>query len=776
MKKIVFFISFVTFNVLLFSQNNIDVKNYSINLDFTEMSNQQISGFTDIKIQCISQVTFTEFQLDLLKLNVDSVLIYNESANFLPLKTTFTYNDTILTVSIPSTFPYTPDFNVIIYYYGQPIQGTGNFGGFYFSGNYAFNMGVSLNDIPHNFGKVWFPCNDNFTDRATYNFNITTNANYFAACNGELLDTIENQDGTLTYQWRLNEEIPTYLASVAVSNFNLYSDNYQSINGNNIPINIYAVNTNNVAGSFVNLKSALSIFEDKFGEYRWNKVGYVVVPFNAGAMEHATNIAIGTTIVNGKTTYEDVFYHELAHLWFGDLITCRTAEDMWINEGLASYCETIFREFHYGKENGKNFRRSSHYSVVKDLSYDEGGFRPISPMPQDMTYSSHVYEKGASVAHALRGYLGDDLFFPAIKQFIADNAFSDVSSEDLRDFLTTFSGIDMTDFFNDWVFTGGFVHYSIDSVVSQTTMIPEDRIMTVYLHQKLRGRDSFANFNRVELTFMDANYDTINKIMEFDGEFGEQTFNFNGFYPIKVFCDFNERLSDATFDTYKFVKTSGTISLPNTALTVTAISVPTNDSAFIRVTHNLVEPDDFKAQIPGLFLIKSRYWLVEGIFPDGFTSNANFTYNNASSSHLDADYITNAIDSMVLLYRPNAASDWQIESANLNKTKKTFSVDSLKLGEYCFGIKDWQHYMPVENNYKTEKNIIIYPNPTTGQLTIRNYELEIDNFNCEIYDIIGHCVAQFSIINSPFSIDISHLQAGIYYLKIGNETVKIIKN
>ena len=83
------------------------------------------------------------------------------------------------------------------------------------------------------------------------------------------------------------------------------------------------------------------------------------------------------------------------------------------------------------------------------------------PMALDLTYSSTVYEKGASVAHALRGYLGDDVFFPAITEFLAQNAYQSVSSYDFRDFLTNYTGIDMTGFFQDWVFTGGFVHYSI---------------------------------------------------------------------------------------------------------------------------------------------------------------------------------------------------------------------------------------------------------------------------------------------------------------------------
>src|ERR1700747_1117469 len=80
--------------------------------------------------------------------------------------------------------------------------------------------------------------------------------------------------------------------------------------------------------SFVHLQDALSIFENYFGKFHWDKVGYSLVPFNSGSMEHATNIASPLFASNGTTAYETLFYHELSHHWFGDLVTCRTEEDM----------------------------------------------------------------------------------------------------------------------------------------------------------------------------------------------------------------------------------------------------------------------------------------------------------------------------------------------------------------------------------------------------------------------------------------------------------------
>ncbi|MDR2836918.1 MAG: T9SS type A sorting domain-containing protein [Bacteroidales bacterium] len=745
---------------LFFAQianNKIDVKEYIITLDFTNMQNELIRGNTNILLSP-TENNLSNFGLELLHLQIDSITLNGNMANF-------SYNDTILNFQLSENFNIGDEMSVFVYYHGHPIRGEGNFGGFYFSGNYAFNMGVSLNDIPHNFGKVWFPCNDNFTDRAKYHFFITTTSTNTAVCNGELLNTFET-DTSKTYEWQLNEEIPTYLASVAVSNFSCYTSEYEGIM-RNIPINIYKTNISNVAGTFVNLNSAISIFENLFGEYRWNRVGYVAVPFNAGAMEHATNIAIGNDYVTGTTTYETVFYHELAHHWFGDLITCSSAEDMWINEGISSYCETLFTEFHYGKNAGKNYRRSSHLKVIKNLSFIDGAFLPISPMPVNLTYSNTIYDKGASVAHALRGYLGDTLFFGGMKEFLSQNAFKDITSYDLRDFLSTYSGINLTNFFNDWVFTGGFVHYAIDSVTPQMN-ISEIASYKVNIRQKLRGRELFANSNRVELTFMDAGMNTQTRIMEFDGEYGEEIFNFTGFFPILVLCDLNEKLSDATTDCYNIIHSTGNVSFPNTYTSnVNVTNINSTDSAFLRITHNLVPPDDFKSPVSDLVLIKSRYWLIEGLFPNNFKTSAFFTYNTSSSEHLDYGFINNSLDSLVLLYRANKSENWTIEPAVHSSSLKRFMVDSLKIGEYALGIYDWNNF--IHNSlYENNDKILIFPNPANNEVNI--IYKESANYYVEIIDSASKIISLTNSINTTCRINTEKLKNGVYFIKITDKT------
>lgn len=738
----------LTLSLISFAQNNLfDVKEYKISLDFTQMSSNIISGNTIISVSTLSDYN-NVLNFDLFGLTVDSV-IYN-GVNY-----PYLYNNKVIEISTQG-INANENFNVTVYYHGQPLMGGNSFGGFYFNSGYAFNMGVSLYDIPHNYGKVWFPCVDNFTDKAKYHFFITTNPDNTAVCNGELLsiDTLENDNKI--FEWLLNEEIPTYLASVAVANFQIYEDVYHGIN-RDIPISIYAVNISNVASSFENLKSALAIFEEKFGEYKWERVGYVVVPFNSGAMEHATNIAVGTGFVNGTISYEDLFYHELAHHWFGDLITCSSAEDMWINEGISTYCETIFREFFYGKDNAKLYRRNAHFSVIKDLRYEDGDFLPISPMPLDLTYSSTVYDKGAEVTHALRSYLGDSLFFYSLKKILENNQFKNFSSEELRDSLSYHSNMDLTDFFQDWVFTGGFVHYEIDSV-----QFLNSSSCKVFVRQKLKGRTSFANFNRVELTFMDSAFNKKTEIIQFDGEYGEQIFNFDNFEPIRVFCDFEERTSDANIDFYKFIKSTGTCQFDKTYTVLYVDNV--RDSVLIRVTQSLVQPDEPIEPLNGLQLLNNRYWLIEGIINDSFRSRADFAFNKSIAQHLDYEYINGSVDSLVLLYRPNKSHNWVIDpDATLNKELQKLTTDSLKLGEYCIAMKTVSSDVNIET--RIDDFVNIFPNPAVDSFVV-SFQNKIVDAKIQIYNAEGKKVLSKKVKSDSVEFKTTKFCAGTYIIDI----------
>ena len=289
--------------------DSIHATNYTINLSIIDFSNKIIEGNTQIKI--VSKVNnLNTVRLDLMSFSIDSTLVNNENSSF-------THNGNTLLIEVP-TLQNGDSATITVFYRGTPSYDD-NFGGFYYSGEYAYNVGVALHDQPHNYGRCWFPCIEEFTDKSSYTFNIRTSSEEMAICNGVLIDSLDLDDGTKIWSWHLNEPIPTYLASVAVGNYLCYSDTVHGLE-KVVPISIYAPPAvfPNIATSFINLKTIFKMFEQKFGAYSWPRIGYVCTSMTGGAMEHATNIAYPNLFVNGTLTYESVYAHELFHHWFGN--------------------------------------------------------------------------------------------------------------------------------------------------------------------------------------------------------------------------------------------------------------------------------------------------------------------------------------------------------------------------------------------------------------------------------------------------------------------------
>ena len=703
--------------------DTIHIENYAINLDIVYLSTKEISGYADLTI--VSKINdVNSIPLDLLELIVDSIFVNN---SIIPA---FTYNDTLLRIPLAIPANINDTIEVRVYYHGQPKIDPSGWGGFYFSNDsaYAYNLGVGFQDVPHNYGRVWFPCIDDFIDRSTYDFYIRVKDTKAAVCGGSLMSEQNNGDGTKTYYWRIHNTIPTYLASVAVGNYVPVTYTFDGLNGS-IPVNIYvpASDTNKAKASFVNLLNILDIYENDFGPYLWERVGYVGVPFNNGAMEHATNIAYPLSCIDGALSYEDLYAHELSHLWFGDLVTCSSAEDMWINEGWASYCESIYREGLYGVNSYNSNIKSNHFYVLNRCHTDDGGYFALYGIPLSITYGSTVYQKGADVIHTLRNYLGDSVFFSVVKSWMNDYKFNNISTYELRDFITSNTAINMEDFFDGWIFSPGFSHYSIDSVKYAGTA--NDYI--VYVKQKLHQKPSYINSNKIEVTFMNNTWQKHSEIIEFSGQYGSKLVHLP-FVPASAMMDLYEKTSDATTDYYRTVKTTGLVDFSNSYFKLDVQNI--NDSVFFRIEHNWVAPDPLKTISSDIFRISNkRYWKVDGVFSSGFDSKGKFTYNRGGSG-FENELLPSvaSTDSLILLYRASTSDDWHI--VNFVKSGSamagTFITNNLQKGEYTFGVGNPNQSIVKELKKESETLLNVYPNPSNDTFSInikqsKNSEIKI---------------------------------------------------
>ncbi len=748
-----------------YAQSNLlDVVHYDISFDTINFTSKSIEAHAHLEFKSTSAQNITTLEVSLLSLIIDSIIDQNSNA------LAYSYNDTVLVITLLNPVNNITSETVSIYYHGIPKGDPTGWGGFYFNFNYAFNLGVGFGSDPHVFGRAWFPANDVFTDRSTYSFHVTTATGYKAFCNGILTGVTLHANGNNTWNWNLTTPIPTYLASVAIAPYYTWSRNYQ-----NIPVEIACMpnDSNNVNATFQNLDTVLSHYIQAYGPYPFQKVGYCLIPFNSGAMEHATSIHIGTAYVNGSLTYETLWAHELAHMWWGDWITCESEGDMWLNEGFASFNEAYVTEKLYGTDAYRTWFRTNHRKVLQFAHITDNGYLPLINIPHAHTYGPTVYNKGADVAHTLRYYMQDSLFFQGCRDFMNNRGNSSVNSYHLRDELTTSSGISMNRFFDDWVFTPGFPHFDIDSLEVVNLAAHQYNLHT---RQKSKGNSAIYEM-KVEVNFTDGVNDTTLLLL-----MGNMTNSFPvslNFTPTWYSIDRNDHMGDAISDFEKKLFTTGTNSFFDTYSNVNVITTGA-DTSTVRAELHWVKPDPFKnaSNHPGIRLSDYRYWKFDGIFKPGFLAKATLNYNgstNATAGHLDNNLITGNEDSLVLFYRSSVKDDWQIVNGYTLTTGNKFdkagsmTIDTLKRGEYVMGYRDFTTGLSNPSS-PNQMDLQIWPNPSSGNVNFKSEGTENQFINLEIFNAEGKNILNTQIkSNQPFIWTPHKGQKGVFVARVQSE-------
>ncbi len=655
----------------VFSQNTPDTRSDSLDILHTAIE-LDLTLPTAIAARC--HITFApkvagvpSIRLDLQGFLIDSVAFGN-------LPTPFSYNGLLLTIPFPNPIAAGDTATLTIDYHGNaPMDATG-WGGVYNTSGYRFNLGVGFAADPHSFGRAWFPCFDNFVERNTFEVSIFSEKTRPGYSNGVLVSEITSAN-QVTRKWKIEQPIPSYLACFASGPYVSWKRNYDSIP---VEIAAAAADTNKVKNTFQHLPQAIACFKHWYGDYKWPKIGYSLVPFNSGAMEHATNVAIGRAYVDGTLSYESLWVHEFSHHWWGDLATCSTAEDMWLNEGWAVFSEHLFTEWMYGKTKYEDAVRSNFLNVLENTHVSEEGYRAVSGLPHDLTYGEHTYNKGAVVAHNLRGYLGDSLFRTGIRAALEQTSFDDWSSAELRDKLSVATGQNLTDFFNDWVFSPGFPHFSIDSFRIEIPPIDTFLICSVFVKQKLRGAPHFYQNVPLEFAFVDENWQRRTRTAIVGGENSTAVFHFPlpTSAPKFVWLNTDWKLTLARADKEMVVKTTGNKNFAPAKMTLNFSALP--DSALVRVEHHYAMPDTAGTANPNGYLLTNRSWTVEGDFPAGFDATGGIFYDGKGQlDQLDAELFeqTSASeDSILLLFRPAPGLPWT-EYPTYVRNKLTSPVD-----------------------------------------------------------------------------------------------------
>ncbi len=449
--------------------NDYDVKFYGL-----DIIADNLSTYVEGNVTVIAQVrgsSFNEFVLELVDVMiVDSVIIDDQL-------TTFVHSNEEVSIAMPQTLTEGAIFNAKVYYHGDPQTG-------------GFFSGIS-NDTSPSWGnqitwtlseplnaKQWWPTKQILEDKAdSVHVFITVPDHLKVGSNGLLTNEVSLPDGKKRYEWKTKYPIAYYLISIAIGEYVEYIT-YANVEGYPaIPIQNYIYNNPDCLPYYKNdldeMASLVELFSDLYGIYPFyeEKYGHAMAPFSGG-MEHQTMTTLG--IFNFTLDA-----HELGHQWFGDNVTCATWQDIWVNEGFARYSEYLAQEYLHSKAEADAWIKEE-YAAVKQTQGTV--YIPENEAEDENRIFNFelTYQKGGSIVHMIRNIINnDELFFTVLKEYQIKFKDSTATGDDFRAVLEEQTGIDFSDFFEDWYYGSGYPSYTTNWGYYGDTLYVEQHQVTL---------------------------------------------------------------------------------------------------------------------------------------------------------------------------------------------------------------------------------------------------------------------------------------------------------
>lgn len=418
------------------NQQQWDARWYDLNLTFTPSTS--VSGTVRMKATVVSG-PITKVELDFA-----SALIHDAVTSG-GLATTASHVGAILSLNLDRPYDTGETVDVTVTYHGNPTV----------SGYFGFNTVNSRQliwSLSEAYGaRTWWPCKDANEDKAdSVSVHFTCPVACTTVSNGTLISRVVNGGGTTaTTSWSERYPIAPYLVSIASYPYTVTNDWYKYTPTDSMLVRFhnYPESAAGYAANQAKVKTMLAAFAPSVGLYPFiaEKYGHAQFQFSGG-MEHQTCTSLG---VNN----ESVMAHELFHQWFGDHVTCRTFNHIWLNEGFATYGEALWQEYLGG---------TSAYFADIDINkyFGAGSVYVPDATDENRVFDSNLsYNKGSWVIHMLRHVLGDATFFTALQTYQSQWGYQSATTEDFRDVCEAVSGRDLDAFFNEWIYGEYFPVY-----------------------------------------------------------------------------------------------------------------------------------------------------------------------------------------------------------------------------------------------------------------------------------------------------------------------------
>jgi hypothetical protein len=425
--------------------NDTDVLHYVLDIEVVPASDW-LGGTNTITVRSLID-GLTTFQIRLRdNFNITSVQVEGIPATWARL------SESTIEVDLSPAFNTGEEFDVLIVYDGQPVSL--GFGSINFTTEGGFPLVFTLSE-PW-FAYTWWPAKDDNTDKATGEFKITVPDTLTVAANGLLLSADDVGGSRLRYDWLTGYQTATYLFSFSATVYNTFSDTYVH-EGGSMPVDFYIFpgsDTPSNRDAWLLSVDMVSVMSDLFGQYPFVDEKYGIYEFAfGGGMEHQT--------MTGQGTFsERVTAHEVGHSWFGNMITCGTWQDIWLNEGFATYSEALWEEFKPGSSGEAALH--AHMANRRPTSVNGSVYVPAEDAENfGRIFSGNFsYRKGGWVVHQLRHVVGDTAFFDILAAYRAAHEYDTAITEDLRVVAESVHGGDLTWFFDEWVYDIGAPAYA----------------------------------------------------------------------------------------------------------------------------------------------------------------------------------------------------------------------------------------------------------------------------------------------------------------------------
>jgi aminopeptidase N len=403
---------------------------YALDLDYDLAGNRLRA---EAVIDAVADDELTRVVLDLAGLDVAKLTVNGRP----PAKYAIRGNRLIVTLRTPITKGVA--FRLAVKYAGAPKPLIDKRHGD--AGWEELHDGVIVAGQPHG-APTWFPCNDRPDDKASYSISVTAAADYTVVANGELVDR-KRGSSTVTWRYEQVEPMATYLATVQIGRYveHSYPD---------APVPMRTLAPSDVdegfEAAFGRQPEMMATFIGWFGPYPFDGYTAVVTADDLEIpLESQTLSTFGRNFCREDWHAVRLVAHELAHQWFGNSLTLRRWQDIWLHEGFACYCEWLWSEAS-GGDSADQWARH-HHERLSGLDQD---LVLADPGPELM-FDDRVYKRGALTLHALRLDVGDDAFFALLKDWVAEHRGGSVTTEEFRAFAAESAGADLDELFDAWL-------------------------------------------------------------------------------------------------------------------------------------------------------------------------------------------------------------------------------------------------------------------------------------------------------------------------------------